>query len=180
VLWILSEVWFLFLIRRLMILDKIHKTIYRLQPPNYGVISGLFAYLLQSVIFTPPVVNTYIRESLAALQYRGHCNHFGMFFLDTLDLGNWSCMIDGILKEDDDLVKHILGPLLKKPRHRDEDQEADTGYDDIQYPIGLTPTWSEITASIESDPTVLIPRWEGLHKDYSNSFYGTEGQFDLC
>ena len=116
-LWIPSELWFSFLIRRLEGLNNVHATIYRLQPPNYGVISGLFAYLMQSVIFTPPVVNAYVRESLAALQYRGHCDRFGMFFLDTLNLGDRSCMIDGILNKDDDEVKHILGPLLKKPRY---------------------------------------------------------------
>jgi hypothetical protein len=131
---------------------------------------------MQSVIFTPPVVNLYVRESLAALQYKRNCDRFGMFFLDKLEVENRSCMIEGILGEDDNMVKGILGPLLRKPRsarvrRRDEDEE-DEDDNDGQFPIGPTPTWKEITASIESDPTILIPRWVGLPKEimgYSDS-----------
>jgi hypothetical protein len=116
VLWIPSKLWFAFLSRHLTILNKTHERIYRIQPPNYGVISGLFAYLMQSVIFTSPKVNAYVRESLAVLQYQQHCNTFGMFFLDTFDLNNAACLIAEILPEDDASVHRILGPLVQKPR----------------------------------------------------------------
>src|ERR1700678_2413347 len=132
-----------------------------MQPPNYGVISGLFAYLMQSVIFTPPRVNAYVRESLAALQYKRHCDTFGMFFLNTLDLNNPASLIHEILPEDDASVHRILGPLVRKPRmpiaSRDVEEE-----DLIQYPIGETPTWKQISRSLEANPTTLIRKWEGL------------------
>lgn len=182
-LWIPSEVWFSFLSRRLQILNEVHETIYRRQPPNYGVLSGLFSNLMQSVMFTPPVVNTYVRESLAALQYKRNCDRFGMFFLDNLDLENSSCIIEGIQQKDDEKVKSILGPLTRKPRfarvrRRDDedDDEDEQDHDFGRYPIGPKPTWNEITSSIESDPTILIPRWEGLPKeleDYSETERGS-------
>lgn len=163
-LWIRSDLWFSFLSRRLKILNTVHEKIYRLQPPNYGVLSGLFAYLMQSVIFTPPIVNVYVRECLAALQYKRNCDVFGMFFLDSLDVERRSCMIEGILGEDDSLVKGILGPLVRKPRlpllRREEEEEGLE--DEERFPIGERPTWKEITRSVELNPTVLIRRWDGL------------------
>jgi len=175
VLWIPSKLWFSFLSRRLTILNKTHERIYRMQPPNYGVISGLFAYLMQSVIFTPPKVNAYVRESLAALQYKRHCDTFGMFFLDTLDLNNAGCLIAEILPEDDVSVFRILGPLVRKPRmpiaSREEDEE-----DLTQYPIGKRPTWKQITRSLEANPTTLIKKWDGMPADlfqYENANEGS-------
>ena len=161
VLWIPSKLWFSFLTRRLTILDKTHERIYRLQPPNYGVISGLFAYIMQSVIFTPPKVNAYVRESLAVLQYKRHCDTFGMFFLNTLDLNNPACLIPEILPVDDPSVHRILGPLVRKPRMpiaSREDEEENLA----QYPIGERPTWKQISRSLEANPTTLIRKWEGL------------------
>jgi hypothetical protein len=161
VLWIPSKLWFSFLTRRLTILNKTHERIYRIQPPNYGVISGLFAYLMQSVIFTPPQVNGYVRESLAVLQYKRHCDTFGMFFLNTLDLNNEACLIPEILPKDDASVHRILGPLVRKPRKpiasREEEEE-----DMAQYPIGEKPTWKQISRSLEANPTTLIRKWAGL------------------
>ena len=168
VLWLPSEIWFSFLSRRLSILNDVHEKIYRLQPPNYGILSRLFAYLMQSVMFTPPIVNSYVRDSLASLQYKRNCDVFGMFFLDTLDVDNPSCMIDGILEKDDSTVKCILGPLLRKPRFaafRRQEDEGENEYDDELYPLGPTPTWKEITRSIGSNPTILIRPWEGLPAD---------------
>lgn len=172
-LWLPSDLWFSFLNRRLAILNHVHEKIYLKQPPNYGVLSGLFAYLMQSVIFTPPVVNTYIRESLTALQYHRNCEVFGMFFLDNLEVENRSCMIKGILEEDDAMVKGILGPLVRKPRfalHKRQDYEESD--DDRTFPLGPRPTWNAIRRSVESDPTILVPRWEGLPEEirvYSES-----------
>jgi hypothetical protein len=175
VLWISSKLWFSFLSRRLSVLNKVHEKIYRMQPPNYGVISGLFAYLMQSVIFTPPRVNQYVRESLAVLQYTRHCDAFGMFFLDTLDLNNAACLIPEILPADDASVLRFLGPLVRKPRlpiaSREGDQE-----DLSQFPIGETPTWKQITRSLEANPTVLIGKWGGLPAElrgYANPVEGS-------
>jgi hypothetical protein len=174
VLWIPSKLWFAFLSRCLTILNKTHERIYRIQPSNYGIISGLFAYLMQSVIFTPPKVNAYVRESLAVLQYQRHCNTFGMFFLDTLDLNNAACLIAKILPEDDASVHRILGPLVRKPRlsiTRREDDEEDL----TQYPIREMLTWTQITRSLEANPTILIRKGEGLPADLFQYGIAEEG-----
>jgi hypothetical protein len=70
ILWIPSEIWFTFLSRRLKVLYDAHFKLWKRLPSTYGVISGLFAFLMQSVIFTPPRINSYVRETLAALNYR--------------------------------------------------------------------------------------------------------------
>lgn len=158
VIWIPSQLWFSFLSRRLGILDSVHKQIFRKQPPNYGVLTGLFAYLMQSVIFTPPRVDTYIRESLALLRYKQNCARFGMFFLDSLDL-NTSRIIPEVLERDDDTVLRILGHVYRKPQipmatRQEEDMEV--------FPLGKFPTWKEISKSLGLNPTVLIKKWSGL------------------
>ena len=85
ILWISSSVWFSFLSRRLKIIYEAHRKLWVKPPPNYGIISGLYAFLMQSVIFTPPRVNSYIRDTLAGLNYKQNCDRFGMFFLDLND-----------------------------------------------------------------------------------------------
>ena len=135
-----------------------------MRPPNYGVLSGLFAFLMQSVMFTPPMVNTFVRESLAALEYKRHCDSDGMFFLHTFDITKNPCII-GILQEDDSSVKRYLGGGLKTPGVSliRGPQAAVPGSDDeqgrVEYPLGRTPTWTQIKQSLEADPFELVPRW---------------------
>ena len=156
--------WFQFLDRRLGILAEMHGKLYQMRPPNYGVLSGLFAFLMQSVMFTPPMVNTFVRESLAALEYKRHCDSDGMFFLHTFDISKSPCII-GILQEDDSSVKRYLGGGLKTPGVSliRGPQAAPQGSDDeqgrVEYPLGRTPTWTQIKQSLEADPFELVPRW---------------------
>lgn len=172
VLWLPSKLWFPFLAQRLEILNKTHERIYRFQPQNYGVMSGLFAYLMQSVMFTLPKVNTYVQEALAALEYKRNCDRFGMFFLDKLDVTN-PAFIDGIVERDDASVKRILGPLISRVRVLIATR-AEAEDDLMRYPIGETPTWPQIRQSLERDPTVLIRQWEGLPLELEK--YRTSGK----
>ena len=55
-------------------------------PPNYDIISGLYAFLMRSIIFRPPKVNSYISDTLVGLNYKQNCDYFGVFFLDLNDL----------------------------------------------------------------------------------------------
>lgn len=159
VLWIPSKFWFSFLSRRLGILQTTHREICQKQPPNYGVLSGLFAYLMQSVIFTPPLVNTYVRESLGLLRYKQNCARFGMFFLDSLDL-NTATIISEVLCHDDALVYRVLGECSQKARVPMVSREDN---DDLErYPLGEMPSWNQVKASIESNPTILMAEWDGI------------------
>ena len=135
-----------------------------MRPPNYGVLSGLFAFLMQSVMFTPPMVNTFVRESLAALEYKRHCDSDGMFFLHTFDITKNPCLI-GILQEDDSSVKRYLGGGLKVPGvslirgPQAALAESDDEQGRVEYPLGRTPTWAQIKQSLQADPFELVPRW---------------------
>lgn len=132
--------------------------LYIMRPPNYGVLSGLFAYLMQSVIFTPPVVNSFVRESLAALEYKRHCDSDGMFFLHTFDLTKEPCL-EEVLQEDDSSIRRLLGEL-KEPGVRWARALPELGdEEDMDYPLGRTPTWAEITQSLQNNPFELMAKW---------------------
>ncbi|KAG6846775.1 hypothetical protein H0H93_011953, partial [Arthromyces matolae] len=70
ILWIRSSTWFEFLARRLGELTQIQELIFEAQLPNHGILSGLMSYLMQSVVSTPTMVNSYVRESLALLNFK--------------------------------------------------------------------------------------------------------------
>ena len=158
ILWLPSDVWFNFLDRRLGVLADMQAQLYIRRPPNYGVLSGLFSYLMQSVMFTPPLVNTFVRESLAALEYKRHCESDGIFFLHTFDLTKEPCL-EGVLLEDDSSIKRILG-TLKEPGVRWDRGQPDAEDDENNpYPLGRTPTWAQITQSLQNNPFELMAKW---------------------
>jgi hypothetical protein len=153
ILWISSSVWFSFLSRRLKIIYEAHRKLWVKPPPNYGVISGLYAFLMQSVIFTPPRINSYIRDTLAGLNYKQNCDRFGMFFLDLND----PLQMDAIPEIG---VAEVLRELkLTTFRHRKTPPER-LLEDNSEYPLGEAPTRKEIILSLRSNPTTLIPIWE--------------------
>jgi len=154
ILWIPSSIWFTFLSRRLKFLYEAHGKLWIKQPSNYGVLSGLYAFLMQSIIFTPPRVNSYVRDTLAALNYKQNCDRFGMFFLD-LDDPTQADAIPEIKTAE------VLRELkLKTFRRRKPLQERLPDDDDDEYPLGHAPTWKEIASSLQATPTTLIPSWE--------------------
>jgi len=157
ILWISSRVWFGLLRRRLKIAYDIHELLWRKQSVGYGSMSGVYAFVLQSVIFTPPKVNWYVREILATMNYKGLCDKFGMFFIEMEDPHRpWIMDLD--INVDEFQVLRELKLKLKRPRYILRDRQDHN--DDRQYPLGPTPTHQEIISSLQSNPTVLIPRWE--------------------
>ena len=156
ILWIPTQIWFNFLSRRLKILYEAHSKVWGKMPPNYGVVSGLYAFLMQSVIFTPPKVNWYVRGTLAALNYKRNCDTFGMFFIDLED-PNQPWFIESIPEVHSvDVVRELkltkLRPRKPQPERQDDDETT--------YPLGNAPTWKEIAGSLRSNPTILIPNWK--------------------
>lgn len=157
ILWIPSRVWFGFLSKRLEVLYEAHGKLWVKSPPNYGVVSGLFTFLMQSVIFTPPKINSYVRESLGVLQYKRHCDTFGMFFIEMADPSRpW--LIEDLPPIDTiEVIRELKLPTTRLRQARQERQERE---EQAEFPLGEAPTWKEITSSLQSDPTVLIGRWE--------------------
>ena len=168
ILWIPSKIWFSFLSRQLAMLDETHGKLWNKLPANYGVTSGLFAYLMQSVIFTPPKINWYVKETLAALNYKGKCDRFGMFFIDLEDHTRpW--LIEEMPEIDTNQVLCELKLTVARPRKPQVERGDEE--DMTRYPLGEAPTWTQIAGSLGCDPTVLIPMWEapGEVERYENS-----------
>jgi len=157
ILWVPSKVWFSFISRRLKVVYDTHGKLWSRLPTNYGVVSGLFAFMMQSVIFTPPKVNSYVKEALAALNYKGNCDRFGMFFVDLQDCDRPWLIAD---MPEVDTIQVIRELKLKVARPRKAQPERQDAEDEARYPLGEAPTWKQIAGSLQADPTVLIPVWE--------------------
>lgn len=108
---------------------------------------------MQSVLFTPVMVNSYVNESLALLRFRQIVDRFGMFFLHELDLTKANCLPE-ILEVDDMGVIKALGGKLPKPKRRMEGVLGDDG-----YPLGATPSWQEVRQTIGQKPWELMRKW---------------------
>ncbi|MDX6296095.1 MAG: hypothetical protein QOH50_5488 [Kribbellaceae bacterium] len=159
ILWIPSRIWFEFLSQRLQVLYEAHGKLWTKMPSNYGVASGLYSFLMQSVIFTPPRVNSYVRETLAVMNYKRHCDMFGMFFVP-LDDPDQPWTIEDLPEIDNVEVRRVLKLSLEITRKPQPMRQKDEDEDDSCYPLGEAPTWKQIATSLRSDPTILIPRWE--------------------
>jgi hypothetical protein len=138
------------------ILYHVHERLWRKIPENYGVASGLFSFMMQSVIFTPPRVNWYVREALDSLRYKRNCDIFGMFFVEMDPDKPW--FIEDLPNVDNVTVLRELNlrgfrPRQPQPERKEEEENS-------WYPLGETPTWKEISNSLQSNPTILIPQWE--------------------
>jgi hypothetical protein len=160
ILWLPSQVWFEFLRRRLETLVEHHQSLYHRNPAasNYGVMTGLFAYLMQSVLFTPTTVNSYVRESLALLNYKATVDRFGMFFLHDLDMTKDICLPGVLVKDDLDILRklgtegmHGLRLPHTDPPGNDDEEDA--------YPIGRMPSWQELNSALKVQPWTIMRRW---------------------
>lgn len=160
-IWLKASTWFPFLARRLRGLEHIHREINHVNPPNSGLIICVTSFMMQSVLYTPPRVESFVREALAALQYKRHCDVFGIFFLDGYNI-KLQGVVPGILQKDDGAVIRHLGPRRTRPMpvtmriNALETNEINAGED---YPLGPNPTLEEITDRLKSDPTSLILPW---------------------
>lgn len=142
-----------------------------LQPLNYGIMTGLLTFMLQSVLFTPFMVSPYIRESLGLLYYKQVADRFGMFFLHNLDLSKEKCLPEVLSVDDADVLK-TLGVKLKKRKQR---MPSPIG-DEIDYPIGRHPTWKEVKCCLKDTPWNLMrrwswsPRWDLIDREVASLF----------
>ncbi len=158
VLWLPSNIWFEFLAQRLKALKEQQEQLHHMQPPNYGILTGLHQFLMQSIIFTPPTTETFVHNALYLLRYQANITRQGMFFLHELDLTLDSCHPE--LPEKDDLfvIQRIGVPLQEKRKTFTAIQQA---YRDVErYPIGCQPSWKLVTQTIQKTPWILMKRWE--------------------
>ena len=157
-LWLPSHIWFEFLAQRLKALKEQQEQLQALQPANYGLLTGLHQFLMQSIIFTPPITETFVRNALYILRYRANIAQQGMFFLHELDLTLESCHPE--LPEKDDLliIQRIGVPLQERRKTFTAIQQAQRDVD--RYPLGSKPSWRLVTETIQHTPWILMQRWE--------------------
>ena len=159
-LWLPSAVWFGFLAGRLETLADHQIQLYQRNTPapNYTVMTGLFTYMMQSVLFTPHMVNPHVRESLALLNYKASVDRFGMFFLQELDMTR-EIVLPEVLVEDDIGMLRALGYLERPIRRSRDTPRVYQEYNEDDYPIGKTPSWSQLTEMLRLQPWVMMRGW---------------------
>lgn len=82
------------------------------------VLSGLVAYLFQSITSTPTLVPTFVRHALEELAFGSVMARFGQFFISDLNLKKAE-IIPGITAKDSaGIYQQAKMPFKKKPRVR--------------------------------------------------------------
>jgi hypothetical protein len=154
-IWIPSSVWFSFLAKRLRALRDTQVLLESREITNYGIMTGILTYMMQSVIFTPPVVSSFVRESLALLYFKQVVDRFGMFFLHNLDLSRSNCLPEVLDRDDADILKTLGARVRRKKKIALPSLEVDPD----EFPIGRTPTWREVEKCIKERPWALMRAW---------------------
>lgn len=160
ILWLPSSIWFQFLYRRLKKLSDIHERLYqrREHPPNYGILTGLFAFLMQSILFTPPQTDPYVTESLNLLCFREVVERFGLFFLHDLDLSLNHCLPEILRMDDADVYRSLKISTHRTKRlqlqHLQPHPQIEVNPD--EHPIGPTPTWKQLENALQKQPWNIL------------------------
>lgn len=160
ILWLPAATWFEFLARRLECLSDTQRYFsdHQDEISNYGILTGLISYMMQSVVFTPTMVASHVTESLGRLRYRSNVDHFGMFFLHDLHLDNLSNPIPELISNDNAAVMQQLGVSMRT-RRKDAAIQQDRDTASEEYPIGKTPSWSEVRVCLRNEPWKLMKPW---------------------
>ncbi|KAG1859385.1 hypothetical protein C8R48DRAFT_774723 [Suillus tomentosus] len=120
-------------------------------PPNLGILTGVLNYMLRSTTSTPIIYDSHVCESLALLEYRNVLETAGMFFLQDFNLGS-----------DDVSIPVLMGVNAKSRRNKAVeriDSWKNTGSEEVDYPIGCTPTWTRLKAAITNSPGMIMRPW---------------------
>ncbi|KAG2057315.1 hypothetical protein BDR06DRAFT_969503 [Suillus hirtellus] len=160
VLWIPSKIWFE-LIRRVWEIQRTQMAIVKKNPPNLGILTGVLNHMLHSTTSTPIIYDSHVHESLTLLEYRNVLETAGMFFLQDFDLGSETCL-EEVQQIDDVSVLALMGVNAKSQRNKAVeriDSWKNTGLEEVDYPIGCTPTWTQLQAAIANSPGMIMRPW---------------------
>ncbi|KAG1789580.1 uncharacterized protein HD556DRAFT_1446798 [Suillus plorans] len=169
ILWIPSNVWFELIRRRVREIQRTQIFIVKKNPPNLGTLTGLLNHMLRSTISTPIVYDRHVRESLALLEYRNVLETAGMFFLQEFDLCSETCL-EEVQQIDDVNVLALMGVNAKAQRDKAVGKVegwkiTESGMEG--YPLGRTPTWTQLKTAISSSPATIMRPWVWL-SSFSN------------
>jgi hypothetical protein len=138
-----------------------------------GIITGVIMHLIRCIDSTPLIVPAHVKESMALLRMRETQQTFGWMVLHNLNiqgsLGSdedeaYGDGTDGInmleeVQDKDDLdVSKSLGIGLNNSRRRRTQRRPGEAPSDL-YPLGTTPTWTELTKAIQEKPWEIMRQW---------------------
>ncbi|KAJ8694410.1 hypothetical protein PTI98_009334 [Pleurotus ostreatus] len=151
VTWVPSKSFFEFLALRILALDAFHRYVWERMPTNYGTITGVVAFLMQSVVFTPPLTRLFVRQALRDLYFKQNMQRFQMFFLSSLRLNEANCLPE-ISPFDDLKVHQEMGvSFRRRPPRVQMPQQGNE-----RFPLGRSPGWNEIQQTLLREPWTLL------------------------
>ncbi|KAF8129371.1 hypothetical protein EV363DRAFT_1169043 [Boletus edulis] len=161
VLWVSSQAYCEFMIRRLEELRFIQVRFFKEPSSNYAIVTCIIVHLLRNMSFSIPAKDIHLIEALKDLSYEGVIQRFGMFFLQDLNLVTGELPV--ILEIDDADVALKLRSRVKKvtksrnpagTRSAQRNTEATA-----EYPLGEWPTWNELVQCLDKYPTDIMKSW---------------------
>ena len=125
---------------------------------NYGTMTSIIVHLLWGMSFIVPAKQTHLIEGLRDLSCEGVSQHFGMFFLQDLNLVTGELLVVAQIDNADIELKLTLHvKKLRKSRNptglcsAHQNTEAS-----MEYPLGEWPTWNELGHCLDKDPTCIM------------------------
>ncbi|KAA1480145.1 hypothetical protein DENSPDRAFT_855718, partial [Dentipellis sp. KUC8613] len=164
ILWIRSEVWFRFLSRRLEEIQAAQITLYKTEPSNYGVVTGLLMYMARASESTPMYVPRHVLDSLQSIGAKASMDRFGMLFLHDLDIQAKDNAYVLLEEEDTADVLASFGRIERRKAKAKARGAALPTSD--EYPLGSEPTMTELRHAIHHEPWnmmvpfMYLPVWE--------------------
>ncbi|KDQ08086.1 hypothetical protein BOTBODRAFT_180115, partial [Botryobasidium botryosum FD-172 SS1] len=159
ILFIPSELWFGFLMRRAAALEFAQSRTYKINPVNYGALLGLYAHLKRSIDNTVPVPPPHVRQTLSILCLPEIAARFGMAWLHNLNL-DLTSPLDELAFEDKLLgVYKSLGYQVGKNPNRKKAVPKRVAGTSKEYPIGEWPTLTSLRREMGQRPLSLIKPW---------------------
>jgi hypothetical protein len=133
-------------------LSETQKLLYELRPPNYGLLTGLLCYLMESVGSTARITPTVVLEALRSLNIAAIVNRFGMAFLHDLDVRSMEEALPKVQSADDVLVR----TQLRLRDDRVQRQKQSVHFRESIY----TQSWGEVIRAVEREPWNIIAPWQ--------------------
>ncbi|KAJ7148192.1 hypothetical protein C8R43DRAFT_952798 [Mycena crocata] len=158
ILWISSKTWFKFISARLHALYDLQQQFASIKPPNFITLSGLVAFMLQSLNSTPQRVESFVRRALGLVRFDGVMSRYGMFFLHNLEITH-PTVIPEIDEVDAPELKRFVDTYVKSHRPRVQKKgkiAPDTSSNEKS--LG-TPSFSEFSEILLHQPHLAVRDW---------------------
>lgn len=147
-----------------------HATVRAAHPDNYGIISLLASFMLQSAIFTPPSILPDLRIAMAQLSFGLVTKEHGMFFLFHM-IPERTRPLDNIyLKDGHDLIQSLGGPLKHRVTLANVRDELQVPVTTLEFPLGRKPLLKDLDRVLDGSPgEIVLPfsmdaQMESLHE----------------